>query len=156
MKKIVLGLFCLMTFSLLFTSCQSDEKEQQNKDMVDSVVNQVIKEGDTLAAPSSPVVPELIGSWIVVEMRLDGKPLSQDDIGKLIYNFEDEGKLVFDSKDKNEDFAPESFKYSYNQNVIYTPHFPTGEARITQLNTDTLSFTIEAAGSKVEYVLERQ
>lgn len=153
MNKFAFGPAALFLLMLGFTGCQFSDDKKEEGVAVDSVLNQILDSSEVKQAARKPVVPELLGTWVVVKMTLDETTeLSQDVIGKMTYTFNNNGKLIFDPKSE---FDPETFDYSYDQNVIKTAHFPKEEARITKLNADSLVFVIEAAG-EVEYILEKK
>ena len=151
----LLKVVLVLSLGFVFYSCTEEKKESENE-KVEEYLEQILDQTDSLEQTSSPVVPELLGSWVVAKMTLDQTTnLSEDVIGKMTYTFEKDGKFIFDPNDENVEYPAEPLSYTYNQNVIKTSHFPLGEARITKLNADTLVFVIEAAG-QVEYVLARQ
>ncbi|MCI4670145.1 MAG: hypothetical protein MRZ79_18560 [Bacteroidia bacterium] len=149
------NIFGLLFFVLVFAlwGCNNQDNKGHDGEHIDNVINQILDSTEVKPEEKKTIVPELIGSWVVVKMTLDRQTdISQDIIGNLTYTFQKDGKMVFDPKSE---FDPETFDYSYDQNVIYSGHFPKEEARITKLNTDSLLFVIETEG-EVEYTLVKQ
>lgn len=153
MNNSAFGFATLLLVLLNLSACQFTENGHKEGETVDSVLNHILDSSVVEETNSKPIVPELLGTWVVVKMTLEGTiDLSQDVIGKMTYSFGQDGKLIFDPKS---DFEPETFDFMYEQNVIKTAHFPKEEARITKLNADSLIFVIEADG-EVEYILEKK
>ncbi|MEO0897095.1 MAG: lipocalin family protein [Bacteroidota bacterium] len=154
MKYVSVPLILSLGLILCLSACTEDNQAEKEEQLVDSMVTQVLEQvgEDTLFKTPPPIVPELIGEWKVSKMSIGGTPLDQEN--NQYFTFQEDSRMLWRIVEE-EDIPAETFIFTYEKNVIYTPFFPGKSARIKELNDKKMIFTIDAGDNEVDYELTK-
>lgn len=139
----------LLGFSIGFTSCTNDTTEEGGSgDSV--VVNEAEILADTTGIPATTIAPELLGMWILQEMRIDQEPMSIEDIGESAYEFRSDGTLVAHSEESASDPTP----FTYDNNTINSD-LNDKPLQVEELGPKKLVLSTEINGTIIRYIYQK-
>lgn len=134
---------------LLLSSCAEDNG--QSSDDPEQLVDSLVVQETTRGMESSAMRPELLGTWKLVDMRMDNEPLPQTIPGNSFLEFLATGDVALVS----EGFASDTARILQNGDMLSSDIWDS-EQRIDSLNMNRLILSEMLDGTEISYIYERQ
>ncbi len=146
--KNIFSFAAILSLLILFSACtentgQSDAPEQ--------VVDSLIIQEPTRGMESSAMRPELLGTWKLIDMRMDNEPLPQTIPGNSFLEFLATGDVALVS----EGFASDTASIHQNGDKLSSDIWDS-EHRIDSLDMNRLILAEMLDGTEISYIYERQ
>lgn len=134
--------------TLILSSCT--EENNQSTDPED-IVDSLVVEEPTRGMESSAMRPELLGTWKLVDMRMDNEPLPQTIPGNSFLEFLATGDVALVS----EGFASDTASILQNGDMLSADIWDSAQ-RIDSLDMNRLILSEMLDGTEISYIYERQ
>lgn len=137
---------------LLLSACGEDRSETQateGADLADSLTVEV--PAPNYPAPAPQVAPDLLGTWQLEEMWIDGNMMSAAEIGTSYLEFTAEGQVTSLAPG----FDPVSSTFSYEEPLILAEALE-GQKEILELEADRLVLLESVDNTEVKYVYQKK
>lgn len=129
-----------------------DNTESSTETTTDSVTVEVpVELEDTTGLAATTIAPELIGTWIMQEMRVGNEPLPIEDIEDSSYEFRADGTLVV----HDEESVSDPMGFRYENNTIYS-ELLEADFLVEELSATKLVLSIEKLGMKIKYTYQKK
>lgn len=132
----------------MISSCT---EENGNSDDPEQAVDSLIVQETTRGMESSAMRPELLGTWKLVDMRMDNEPLPQTIPGNSFLEFLATGDVALVS----EGFASDTANILQNGDMLSSDIWDS-EQRIDSLDMNRLILSEMLDGTEISYIYERQ
>ncbi len=149
--KYILPIFALFLFIL--TGCEEEvtDKDNDNKDTKDSILVEVPSNELDFPVKSPSFNAELVGTWHLTEMWIDGNLMAGEELGDTFIEFTEDSRVTVVATGLD----PVSSNFSYEDPLILAEALE-GEREVLEVSSEKLVLLESVSGTEVRYVYERK
>lgn len=152
MKKMnhnnIFSFAAILSFLVLFSACTENTNQSEDPEQI---VDSLAANEPTKGMESSAMRPELLGTWKLIDMRMDNEPLPQTIPGNSFLEFLATGDVALVS----EGFASDTASILQNGDMLASDIWDS-EQRIDSLDMDRLILSEMLDGTEISYIYQRQ